>query len=422
MALTFKGGVYIPQNKNTQAKETRIFGSPKTVCIPVPESCTPTVKKGDRVDIGQVIGEVAGGMGCPVHASISGTVTAVENKENIDYITIGNDGEERISTDVKPYDGSFDDLSFEDIVDTVRRAGIPAYKDIQEAKGKADTLIVNCVESEPYLIATHRLLVEELDSVLGGMKILLKALGLRTADIAIDDNKPDTVRIIREKTKDGGYADIKVVKSKYPQTDDRVLVYAVADREISAGKAAVDVGCAVFDARTCADIYNAFVYGMPLIRCSVTVDGDCVKEPCCVRCPIGTSFSELIDFCGGALSEIKYLINGDPMTGEAQGDIDTPVTKDSVAVLAFSDKLNPSYGQPSACIRCGRCVSACPMRLMPNYLAVFASEGRYDLCKKYDVMSCIECGVCSYVCPGNMPITQLNREAKERVNMNGGEE
>ncbi len=414
MALTFSGGVYLPREKNTSGKVTRIFSSPKTVSIPL-GNCVPTVKKGDKVDMGQIIASADNF--CPVHASVSGTVSGTDEKN----IVIENDGEDRVAADIKPYDGSFEELSFDTVAQTVRKAGIPAYKTLEEAKDRVDTLILNCVEDEPYLSATHRLLVEETDAVIGGMKILLKALSLRTCDIAIEDDKSDVIKLIRQAIGSGEYAEIKVLKTKYPQGDERQLVYAITDQEIPIGQTAIDVGCAIFDARTCVDIYNAFVYGMPLVKRSITVDGDSIAEPACVRCPIGTSFGELIEFCGGTNGEVKQLVNGGPMRAET-ADVDTLVTKDTVALLAFSDKVNPAYNQPSACIRCGRCVSVCPMRLMPNYLATYSSEGKYDLCEKYGVMSCTECGVCSYVCPGYMPITELCREAKAKINLKGGKE
>ena len=433
MALTFRGGIHVPEEKNTQAKAVRSFRTPKTVSIPMSQHigahCVPTVKKGDTVDMGQVIGEVTAGLGCPVHASVSGTVIAIEEKRNamgvaVQHIVIENDGENRVSPEVKPYEGSFEEVSFEDVVEVVRRAGIsgmggatfPTYAKIQSAKDKVDTLIVNCAECEPYITANHRLLLEEPDAVIGGMKILLKAFGLRTGDIAIEDNKPDAIKLIRERIKGEGYADVRVLKTKYPQGDERQLIYAITGKEIPAGKLPADVGCVVFNAETCARVYRAFVYGMPLIKRTVTVDGDCVAEPCSVKCPIGTSCRELIEFCGGTKKEIKYIINGGPMMGAAQWDMDAPVTKGTSAILVFSDKVKPSYEQPSACIRCGRCVRACQMRLMPNYIATFSREGKYDLCEEYDVMSCVECGACTYVCPGNVPITQLNRAAKAKIN------
>lgn len=413
MALTFRGGIYLPQDK--KSKEIRVFGTPKMVSIPLGD-CAPTVKAGDRVEIGCVI--AANDNECTVHASVSGAVIAVDENN----IIIENDFENRLSGDIKPYDGSFDELGPDEIIDTVRRAGIPEYKLIESAKGSVDTLILNCVESEPYLSAVYRLITEASEAVLGGVKILLKALGLRAVDIAIDENMSDVIKLIRDRTKDGGYTEIRVVKSIYPQADERQLVYAITGQETGADQAPVDVGCVVFDARTCIDVYNAFVYGMPLINRSITVDGDCIGEPSVVRCPVGTSFAELIDFCGGITGDIKYLINGGPMTGKAVPDTEAAVTKDSVALLALSDNTDVFKHQPSSCIRCGRCVENCPMGLMPNYIATYATDGKYHLCEKYGVASCIGCGVCSYVCPANIPITHLCREAKSEINKKGGEE
>ena len=433
MALTFKGGVHVPEAKNTRAKPIRTFDSPKIVSIPMSQHigahCIPTVKKGDTVDKGQIIGDIKEGLGCPVHASVSGTVIAIEEKRNsmgvaVQHVVIENDGENRMSDDIKPYNGSFADVSFDDVVDVARKAGIsgmggatfPTYAKIQSAKGKVDTLIVNCAECEPYITANHRLLIEDPTAVIGGMKILLRAFGLRTGDIAIEDNKPDAIKIIRDMTKGDEFGDVRVLKTKYPQGDERQLIYAITGKEIPAGKLPADVGCVVFNAETCAALYRAFAYGMPLISRIVTVDGDCIADPCSVLCPIGTPYSELIEFCGGTKLEPKYIINGGPMMGSAQWDTEAPVTKGTSAILVFSRKVNPVYDQPSACIRCGRCVRSCQMRLMPNYLAVFSREGEYDLCEEYDVMSCVECGACTYVCPGSVPITQLNRAAKAKIN------
>lgn len=433
MALTFRGGVHVPERKNTESKAIRHFDAPTLVSIPVSQHigahCVPLVKKGDKVERGQTIGTVENGLGCPVHASVSGTVIAIEEKRNamganVQNIIIENDFENKVSDEVKPFPESFDKLSFEDVVEVARRAGIsgmggatfPTYAKIQSAKGKVDRLIVNCAECEPYITANHRLLLEDPTAVIGGMKILLRAFGLRCGDIAIEDNKPDAIKVIRGMTENDEYADVKVLATKYPQGDERQLIYAITGREIPAGKLPADVGCVVFNAETCAALYRAFAYGMPLVSRIVTVDGDCVKEPCSVLCPIGTPYSQLIEFCGGLVKEPKYIINGGPMMGAAQWDIDGPVTKGTSAILVFSENVNPVINQPSACIRCGRCVKACQMRLMPNYIAMFAQKAQYDLCESYDVMSCVECGACTFVCPGNVPITQLNRAAKAKIN------
>lgn len=433
MALTFRGGVHVPEEKNTQGKSIKNFTDPKLVSIPMSQHigahCTPIVKKGDRVDKGQKIGVVENGLGCPVHASVSGTVVGIEEKLNsmgvaVKHVVIENDNEERISSEVKPFEGSFEDIGFDDVVEYSLNAGIsgmggatfPTYAKISSAKGKVDTLIVNCAECEPYITANHRLLLEDPDAVIGGMKILLKALQIRTGDIAIEDNKPDAIKLMREKTKGSEFANIRVLKTKYPQGDERQLIYAITDRQVPTGGLPADVGCVVFNAETCAALYRAFVYGMPLISRIVTVDGDCIKDPCSVLCPIGTPISDLIEFCAGTTSEPKFIINGGPMMGAAQWDIDAPVTKGTSAILVFSEKVNPPSSMPSACIRCGRCVGSCQMGLMPNYIAMFAKEAKYDLCEEYNVMSCVECGACSFICPGNVPITALNRVAKAKIN------
>lgn len=433
MALTFRGGVHVPEAKNTRGKKIREFTAPKLISVPMSQHigahCVPTVKKGDRVDKGQEIGTVENGLGCPVHSSVSGTVVAIEEKRNamgvsVKHVIIENDGEDRICPEIKPYEGSFEDVSFEDVVEYARKAGLsgmggatfPTYAKISSAKDKVDTLIVNCAECEPYITANHRLLLEDPDAVIGGMKLLLKAFGLRCGDIAIEDNKSDAIKLIRSKVGALDCAEVKVLKTKYPQGDERQLIYAVTGREIPTGALPADVGCVVFNAETCAALYRAFLYGMPLISRIVTVDGDCINDPCSVLCPIGTPIRDLIEFCGGTKVEPKYIINGGPMMGTAQWDMDAPVTKGTSAILVFSEMVNPSREMPSACIRCGRCVKGCQMGLMPNYIAMFAKDGKYDLCEEYNVMSCVECGACSFVCPGNVPITALNRVAKAKIN------
>lgn len=432
MAYTFRGGVHVPEHKNTASLNIRRMSAPKRVSIPLSQHigapCTPTVKVGDRVDKYQIIGTFEKGLGCPVHSSVSGTVAAMEELRNpmgnvVTHIVIENDGEERISPDIKPYEKSFEELTANDLVEITKNAGIsgmggatfPTYAKIQSALGKVDRLIINCAECEPYITANHRLMLESPDDILGGIKILLKAFGLRDGDIAIEDNKPDAISLFRDKTKESDIINVKVMKTKYPQGDERQLIYAITGHQIPSGKLPADVGCVVFNAETCAAIYRAFAYGTPLISRIVTVDGDCVKEPCSVLCAIGTPISELVEFCGGFVKEPHTVVNGGPMMGAAQWDINAPVTKGTSAILLFSDEIYPEFNGDYNCIRCGRCVRSCQMGLMPNYLALFAGERKYELCEKYDVLSCVECGACTYICPGNVPITQLNRVSKAKI-------
>lgn len=433
MAFTFKGGVHVDEAKNTASCEIRIMPAPARVSIPLSQHigahCTPCVKVGDTVARGQVIGEVVSGLGCPVHASISGKVAAIEDNYNamgvkVAHIIIENDGEGRVCPDIRPFPKTLAELTFEDVVEVVRAAGIagmggasfPTYAKIASARDKVDRLIVNCAECEPYITANHRLLLERPESVIGGMKLLLKVFGIPSGDLAIEDNKRDAIKIAEGMTAENSLINVRVLKTKYPQGDERQLIYALTGREIPAGGLPSDVKCVVFNAETCSAIYNAFTTGMPLIERIVTVDGDCIAQPSNVLVPIGTSYEDLIDFCGGLTTEPYKIINGGPMMGAAHWDMKDPITKGSSAILVFSKKAADKYEQPASCIRCGRCVGVCQMRLMPSYIAMFARAGKYDLCESYNVMSCVECGACTYICPGGVPITALNRAAKAKIN------
>ncbi|MBE6685927.1 MAG: electron transport complex subunit RsxC [Ruminococcaceae bacterium] len=432
MAYTFRGGAHVPEHKNTASIKIRTMPAPKMLSIPLSQHigapCTPTIKVGDTVDKYQVIGDFEKGLGCPVHSSVSGKVVSMEEIRNpmgnvVTHIVIENDGEERVFPGIKPYEKSFDEITADDLIDITKRAGIsgmggatfPTHAKISSALGKVDRLIINCAECEPYITANHRLMLEFPDDIIGGVKILLKVFGLRDGDIAIEDNKPDAIKLFREKTAESDIINVKVMKTKYPQGDERQLIYALTGRQIPSGKLPADVGCVVFNAETCAAIYRAFAQGIPLTSRIVTIDGDCIKEPCSVLCKIGTPISHIVEHLGGFAKEPHTVVNGGPMMGAALWDINAPVTKGTSAILVFSKDVYPEFHEEYSCIRCGRCVNSCQMGLMPNYIAMFAGKRDYSLCEKYDVLSCVECGACTYVCPGNVPITQLNRVAKAKI-------
>lgn len=432
MAYTFRGGTHVAEHKNTQRRQIEYMPAPAKVSIPLAQHigapCKPLVKVGDHVWCGQIIGDVEGGLGCPVHASVSGTVTAIDtrcnaNAQPITNIVIENDGEMVLDPAVRPHDKKLSETTTEEIIEIVRRAGIagmggatfPTYAKIQSALGKVERLIVNCAECEPYITANHRLLLENPAAVINGAKILLKAFGLRLADIAIEDNKLDAINKIEQLVAGSKLIRVRVLKTKYPQGDERQLIYALTGKELPAGKLPADVGCVVFNAETCAAVYSAFAYGMPLIERIVTVDGDCVNEPKNLFVPIGTSCLDVINACGGLRRTPKKLIFGGPMMGAAQWDIETPVTKGTSAILVFSEKAEKTSSLPDACIHCGRCIQNCPMRLMPNYLAQYAKAGRLDEAEEFGVMSCVECGTCSYNCPGHVQIVQYIRVAKGAI-------
>lgn len=428
MFYTFKGGTHVREYKNTRSLAVEDMPAPAVVEIPLSQHigapCAPVVKVGDHVLRGQLIGAAAEGLGCPVHSSVSGTVRAFGSRPNaqgrpIATVIIENDGEMTLSPDIHPFEKKLGDTSPDEIVDVIRRAGIsgmggatfPTWAKLSGAIGKVKRLIINCAECEPFITVNHRLMLEHPEEVVGGAKILLRALELPSGEIAIEDNKLNAADKIAAEIGDSPLLEVKLMRTKYPQGDERQLIYALTGREIPEGKLPADVGCVVFNVETCSAIYRAFAEGMPLIERCVTVDGDCVKEPKNLRVPLGTSVRELISYCGGLVAEPFKIINGGPMMGAAIWDADTPVTKGTSAILVFSKEFAAPHDD-FACIRCAKCVKNCPMHLMPVYLAQYAMAGRYDEAAKLHVMSCVECGTCSYNCPGNVPIVQYIRVAK----------
>lgn len=432
MALTFRGGSHVREYKNTRNCPIETMPAPEKVYISMAQHigapCAPLVQCGEHVLRGQCIGAVTTGLGCPVHASVSGTICSIAEKTTpsgakVCYVTIENDGQNQIDPALQPYNGKISALTPEQIIETVRQAGIcgmggamfPTYAKLSSALGKVDRVIVNCAECEPFITANHRLLLENASAVIGGLKILLRALGVRQGTIAVEDNKADAIRKLRHMTKDSPIVKIAVLKTKYPQGDERQLIYALTGKELPTGKLPADVGCVIFNAETCAAVYAAFAQGLPLIERILTCDGDCVRTPKNLLVPIGTPLRDVIAACGGLQAQPSKIINGGPMMGTAQWDVDTPVTKGTSSVLVFSEKMAPANAQAPVCIRCGRCVANCPMRLMPVYAARYAKLGDYDAAQRYDIMSCVECGTCSYNCPGGVPLVQYIRKGKAQI-------
>lgn len=433
MARTFRGGIHINECKNTEKCRVEKLPAPEFVTIPMSQHigahCTPLVNVGDKVNLGELIGTATKGLYAPVHSSVSGTVRAIEEKRmtsgsSVLNIVIDNDFEDRLDPSIKPFPKKLSETTTEEIVEIVKNAGVsgmggasfPTFAKIQSALGKVDTLIVNAAECEPYITADHRLLLEHPASVINGLKILIKAFGLHEGIIAVEDNKPDAIKKLNSLLNGSTMIRVEVLKTKYPQGDERQIIYAITGRELPMGKLPADVGCVVFNAETCAAIFNCFATGKPLTERIVTVDGDCVKTPKNLLVPIGVPYSKLIEYCGGLVKTPWKIINGGPMMGTAQWDIDAPVTKNTSAILVFSDAYDKKYEIAPTCIRCGRCVKGCPMHLMPSYLATFASQNKLELAEQFDIMSCVECGSCSYNCPGNVPIVQYIRAAKGQIN------
>lgn len=433
MKYTFKGGIHPKGNKITADCRVRVFKKPKILYIPMIQHigapCTPTVKKGDRVLTGQIIGTApSDALSAPVHSSVSGTVTGImkivsPNGASVEHVVVENDFKYEVSPDVKSFSKKLADATTEDIIDVVKRAGIvgmggagfPTFAKLKSSVGKATTVIINCVECEPYLTSNYRLMVERPKEIVGGTKILMKALGVHNAVFAVEDNKPLAVKKLREATSDSDMMSVVVMKTKYPQGDERRIIDALTKREVGRGKLPSDVGCVLFNAETVSAVYTAFASGLPSVYRIVTVSGSGVAFPSNVLVPIGTSIRELVDFCGGLYRPVSSVINGGPMMGNAMYTPDAPITKTTSGIILFGiDEANREFDE-TACIRCGKCVRACPSRIMPCFIANSVKENNMEDADFYGALDCVECGSCAYVCPARIPLVQYIKIAKNEL-------
>ncbi|MBQ7671364.1 MAG: electron transport complex subunit RsxC [Clostridia bacterium] len=433
MKYTFKGGIHPGGHKNTAKCNIKLFADPEKVSIPLSQHigapCECLVKKGDRVLVGQKIGAVPeGALGAPVHSSVSGTVEKIEviadlRGNNVKHVVIANDHLNEQSPDVVPFPKKLSEATTEEIVAAVKEAGIvgmggagfPAHAKISSAIGKATTLIVNCVECEPYLTCNYRLMMERPEEITGGAKIILKALGTERVYIAIEDNKPLAIKKMTELVEKDARFNVVSLKTKYPQGDERRLIYALTGKELPRGKLPADLGCVIFNAETLSAIYNAMAKGAPSVYRTVTVDGDAVAEPSNVLVPIGTSVRDVVEFCGGLKAEPDKIINGGPMMGNAVWSPDLPVTKTTSGLLLFSAEASKERAETN-CIRCGRCIKACPSGLAPCFMVASIKAGLYDEAERFNVMNCVECGSCSFGCPAGIPLVQYFKLAKSEIN------
>ena len=422
-----RGGIHPPHRKNTSALETVALPTPEKVYIPmqmhIGAPCTPTVAVGDHVLIGDKIGDSEAPVSAPIYASVSGDVTGIYpmtlgGGARATVVEITSDGACERANMTPPT--VTDKASF---LAAVRKAGLvglggagfPMHVKLNVPAGKqVDTLLINLAECEPYLTGDHRTALENGDDVIAGVTAVLDYLAISRAIICVERNKPDAIAHLRALAEESSSARERVrvlpLKASYPQGAEKVLISAATGREVPIGGLPADAGCIVLNVTGAAALGRYLKTGIPLTTKRVTVDGDAVLRPANLFVPIGTRVSDVLAFCG-LCEEPRRVLMGGPMMGIALTDTDVPLVKNNNGILAFTEAGSRTYTE-SACIRCGRCVSVCPMGLAPHLLARAAMRGDTDVLSKEGLLSCMECGCCAYSCPARRPLVQSMRVGK----------
>lgn len=427
------GGIHPEENKYTASKAIEKLPIPERVYIPISQSIgapsNPIVNKGDRVKTGQLIAKGEAFISANIHSSVTGTVEKIDEwidasgyrKKAIIIKTEPDEWEENIS--ISNTINKNITLSKEEIIQCIKDKGIvglggatfPTHVKLAIPQGKkAEYLIINAVECEPYLTADHRLMLEKGEEIMVGIQILMKALDVQQTFIGIEANKPDAIEHLTNLA--SKYQGIKVqgLKLKYPQGAEKQLIKALINREVPSGKLPIEVGCVVQNVGTAFAVYEAVQLNKPLIERIVTLSGKNINGGnFLVR--IGTPIQALIDHCGGLPQNTEKIINGGPMMGKALSSTEVPVTKGTSGILIFTCEMShrmPVYN----CIRCGKCVTVCPMGLEPVLLEKIAENQKWEMAENEHILDCIECGSCHYTCPAGRPLLDMIRLGKNKVN------
>ncbi|MEE1235837.1 MAG: electron transport complex subunit RsxC [Bacteroidaceae bacterium] len=435
---TFKiGGVHPAENKLSAASPIREAALPKQAVFSmfqhIGAPAKPIVKKGDVVKVGTMIAEAGGFVSAPVHSSVSGTVSKVDvvidasgTRRQAIFIDVNGD-EWEDAIDRSPELVRLSDrpeLDAATIINKVKEAGIvglggatfPCHVKLSPPPGsKAECVIINAVECEPYLTADHRLMLEHPEEILVGVSLIMKAVSVEKGYIGIENNKPDAIRLMTEKAQ--AYPNIEIVplKVKYPQGGEKQLIDAVIGRQVPAPPAIpISVGAVVQNVGTAFAIYQAVMKNKPLVDRIITVTGKSVSNPSNLLARLGTPFQQLIDECGGLPEDSGKIIGGGPMMGKALLNLDVPMTKGSSGLLIMRND-EAKRAEPDPCIRCAKCVSACPMGLEPYLLATLSDKQEWEMAEGNDIVSCIECGSCQFTCPSHRPLLDNIRVGKTTV-------
>lgn len=420
--------VHVSHEKHTAACATEVMAIPESVCIVMSQHigapCQPLVKKGDTVKVGQVIGDTDAFVSAPIHSSVSGTVKEITTVRNVmggydQAVVIETDGKQELFEEIKP--PVVNDMK--DFIAAVRASGLvglggasfPTHiKFNPKNLDEVDTLIVNAAECEPFITSDHRLMLENAQDIMDGILALMKYLELKVAYIGVEENKPDAIENLRKVIAENGHSDdvkVEVLRARYPQGAERVMVYEVTGKTLNAGELPAQLGIILSNVTTIAFLGQYLRDGVPLVKKRVTIDGNAVTRPTNIIVPIGARIADVIAACGGYKAEPKKILMGGPMMGRSIFSDEVPIIKNNNAILAF-DGPQALIPEETACIKCGMCTRACPFDLMPVSLVAAYEAKDADKLNALKVMQCMECGSCSYICPAKRPLSFTHKMAK----------
>ncbi len=418
-------GVHVPHFKNTAELSSVRMPTPQKVTIPlsmhIGAPAKSVVMPGDHVDVGQLIAEAAGAVSAPIHASVSGTVKKsseylAPNGRNFEAIVIESDGLMTVSESVRPpevhdYDSFIKAVRDSGVVG-LGGAGFPTSVKLNVGDvSRIEEIIINGAECEPYITSDTRTMIEKSELIARGIKTLETYLSAKKIIVAVEKNKPKAIAEMKRVTADDGAAEVKVLPSVYPQGGEKVLIYNVTGKVTPEGKLPIDVGVIVINCTTLAALQEYLETGMPLVSKCVTVDGKAVKEPKNVIVPIGTSVSDVFEFCGGFSEEPEKVLYGGLMMGICIYSLDYPILKNTNAILALNKKEAAPPAQ-TACIRCGNCIRHCPFSLNPPAISAAREANDCEALAKLKINICMECGCCAFICPAGRPLVTSNKLAK----------
>lgn len=428
MILKRLRGIHVPHHKNTQDMKAVRMACPASVTIPmsmhIGAPARPIVQVGETVQLGQRIADAGGFVSSPIHASVSGKVKKIDsvlasNGRAVQAITIEADG---LQT---PYEGlkTPEIASPEDFLIAVADSGVvglggagfpTAVKLTVKDLSRIEAVIVNGAECEPFITSDTRTMMDDGELVLQGAKLLQKYLQVKRIIFGIENNKPQCIENIRLLIANEAGMEVQALPAMYPQGGEKVLIYHTIGRIVPEGKLPLDAGAIVINCTTLAAIARYIRTGMPLVEKCLTVDGSAVKSPMNVIAPIGTAMADVFEFCGGFRCEPKKVLYGGPMMGISVPDLNQPILKNTNAIIALAEK-DAIVPEPTACIKCGRCVNHCPLKLMPADIETAFEQGRIEELAALKVNLCMECGCCSFICPARRPLVQTNKLAKAKV-------